>query len=299
MYIIGVLAAFISPAVHSLSNIFDAFIIGNLFKRTSTTIFYANITNIIGPLALLFYGPIHFLPLNTLPYAFLIGLINVGYLYPYYKALKTTDTSIITALFSLEKLFIPFWAYMIVGELLQPLQYIGLGIIIAASLVLNIDNSKKIKINSGFWLMLATSLLLSFETVFYKKILQQTDWISAAFWCTIITYVLRWFIFFNKKARQDIIKNFTLYKKHIKAFCFMEIFDQLGDLSPVFALAIIPVLVETSISSTQPIFVVIYGYLLTKLFGDKFRENLTRREIIKKFICFVLIGIGVNLAIGI
>ncbi|MBO4520953.1 MAG: hypothetical protein J5787_07070 [Alphaproteobacteria bacterium] len=299
MSIVGILAAFINPAAHSLSNIFDAYIIGNLFKKTSTAVFYANITNIIGPLALLFIGPIHLLPLSVLPYALLIGLINIGYLFPYYKALKTTDTSIVAALFSLERLFVPFWAYMIVGEIMKPVQYAGLGIIITASLVLNIENPKRVKINSGFWLMLSATVILSFETVLYKRILLQTDWVSAAFWCACLTYVFRWFILCHKSARQDIIKNLPEYKAHLAQFCFIEIFDQLGNLAPVFALASIPVLVETSITSTQPIFVMICGYFLTILFGNRFKENLSPREMIKKIICFILIGIGISLAIGI
>lgn len=299
MYLIGVLAAFISPASHSLSNIFDAYIIGNLFKKTSTTIFYANITNIFGPLALLLIGPVQFIPIDVVPYVILISLINVGYLFPYYCALKTTDTSVVAALFSLEKIFIPLWAYMIVNEILLPVQYCGLGIIIIASLVLNIENTSRIKINKGFWLMLLTAVMLSFENVFYKKILQQTDWVSAAFWSAILTCILRWTILFHKPNRLDITKNFQKYKTNFSKFCFIEIFDQLGNLAPVFALSSIPVLVETSISSTQPIFVIIYGYILTKLFGNNFKEKLSHQEIIKKIICFICIAAGVNLAIGI
>lgn len=298
MYLIGVLAGFISPAAHSLSNIFDAYITNNLFKKTSTTVFYGNVTNILGPLALMFIGSIHFIPLEIVPYAVLIGLINVAYLFPYYKALKMVDTSIVAALFSLEKIFIPFWAYMIVDEVLRPFQYLGLGIIVVASLVLNLENTKSIKINKGFWLMLLTAVMLSFENVFYKKMLQQTDWISAAFWCAMLTYIIRWGILFNKSARQDIIKNISKYKANFGKFCFIEVFDQLGNLAPVFVLSIIPVLVQTSISSTQSIFVIIYGYILSKLFGDRFKENMTRKEVIKKLICFIFIGIGVNLAIG-
>lgn len=48
----------------------------------------------------------------------------------------------------------------------------------------------------------------------------------------------------------------------------------------------------------QPIFVIVYGYILSRLFGDRFKEKLSRKEVIKKFVCFVFIGIGVNLAIG-
>lgn len=38
MYLIGVLAAFISPAAHSLSNIFDAYIICFIFIGTGVNL---------------------------------------------------------------------------------------------------------------------------------------------------------------------------------------------------------------------------------------------------------------------
>lgn len=299
MYLIGILAAFISPASHSLSNIFDAYITGNLFKKISTTIFYANLTNAFGFLALMLIGPIHLLPSGTVPYAILIGLINVAYLFPYYAALRTIDTSVVAALFSLERIFIPFWAYIIVGEIMQPIQYAGLGIIIVASVILNLDNPKKIRLNQGFWLMLLTAIMLSFESVFYKRMLQETDWISAAFWCSVLTFAIRWGVLLFKPLRQDVIQSFPKYKANFLKFCFIEIFDQLGNFGPIFALSILPVLVQISIGSTQPIFVIIYGFILAKLFGNRFKENLSKKDVIKKIICFIFIGIGINLAIGI
>ena len=106
MYLIGILAAFVSPAAHSLSNIFDAYIIEICLKNVNDR-FYANITNILGPFALLLIGPVHMLPVSAIPYVALIGLINVAYLFPYYAALKTTDTSIVAALFSFRKNIYP------------------------------------------------------------------------------------------------------------------------------------------------------------------------------------------------
>lgn len=146
--------------------------------------------------------------------------------------------------------------------------------------------------------MLIVAVMLSFEGTLYKRMLQESDWISAAFWCSVLTFVLRWSILFFKPMRQDIIQNFSKYKSNFSKFCFIEIFDQLGNLGPIFALSILPVLVEAGINSTQPVFVAIYCFILSKLFGNKFKENLSRRELIKKIVCFIFIGIGVNLAIG-
>ncbi len=298
MYFLGVLAAFISPASYSLSNIFDAYVTGHLFKKIATTIFYSNLTAVMGLMVLYLLGPIHLLSMDLLPYALLIAFIHVGYLFPYYLALKSVDTSIVAAMFSLDKIFIPVWAYLIVGECLSFSQYFGITLVIVFSLILNIEKPQKIKINRGFWLMLLVAFMLSFEGTFYKRLLIETDWISAAFWCSLFSFMGRLCLFFIKPMRQDIIENFSVYKRNFHRFCLIEVFDQLGYLGPIFALSLIPVLVEAGISSTQPIFVAFYGVIFTKIFGPLFKENLTKKNMIKKMICFIFIGVGVHLVIG-
>ena len=298
MYLMGVLAAFISPATHSLSNIFDAYIVGNLFKKVSTSIFFSNITNILGLVVLLMMGEVHLLSQQALPYAVLVSFISVFYLFPYYAALRETDTSVVAALFSLERVFVPVWAYLFIGEVVHSGQYVGLGIIIVTTVILNIQDPKKIKLNKAFWLMLFSAVILSFQGVLYKKVLQDTDWLSVAFWCFFMVFVIRWSMVLFKPLRRDVVAEFPKYKDNFGKFCLIAVIDQLGTLAPIYALSIVPVLVETSVSSTQPIFVVLYGIILAKLFGNKFKENLSRKDIIRKIICFTIIGIGVVLAVG-
>lgn len=72
-------------------------------------------------------GPVHWLSAEVLPYAVAVSFISVFYLFPYYAALRETDTSVVAALFSLERVFVPLWAYLIVGEVVKPSQYVGFG----------------------------------------------------------------------------------------------------------------------------------------------------------------------------
>ncbi len=298
MYVLGILAAFISPASHALSNIFDSYVTGNLFKKIPTMVFYANITNALGFLFLYATGPIYTLPPHLFILALIVALINFLYLFPYYMALQLIDTSIVAALFSLGQVFVPFLAYFIAGELLHPGQYIGFCIVLAFSVILNLENPKKLQLNRGFWLMLATAMVLSLENVLYKRILQEADWRSTAFWCLFLTFIIRFSIITMQRLRQDIVRNFSIYKANFGKFLFIEFFDQSGSIAPVFALSLIPVLVNESIDSTQPIFVIIYCFILSKFVGHKFNENLDRKEIIKKIICFIFIGIGICFTIG-
>lgn len=297
MNLLGILVAFISPAAHAVSNIFDAYVSGNVFKRISTTIFYINLTNILGILCLPLFGPIHSLSLLGWLFVLLLSFINIGYQFPYFAALKKTDTSVVAALFQMEKVFIPIWAFLIVGEVLHPFQYLGFGIIILFSLLLNINPKSHLKINTGFWLMCLVAIMLSFEGTFYKALLEHTDWVSAAFWVAVISFLVQFTMIFYRPLRTDIVKNFGKYRKKFNTFLFMEFFDQLGAFSPIFALSLIPVLVDSGIQSVQPIFVALYGVILARFFDKRFREDISRSAMIKKILCFVMIGIGVMMTL--
>ena len=93
MNLLGILVAFISPMAHAVSNIFDAYVSGTVFKRIPTTIFYVNLTNILGIICLPLFGSIHSLSPAAWLFVLLLSIINVGYQFPYFAALNKTDTS--------------------------------------------------------------------------------------------------------------------------------------------------------------------------------------------------------------
>ena len=297
MSLLGILVAFIGPMMWAVSNIFDSYVLGSVFKRVTTTIFYMNLTNILGLLCLPLFGPIHLLSPDMWVFVGLLSIIQIGYQFPYFAALNKLDTSVVAALFQLEKVFVPLWAFLIVGEALHPIQYLGFGIIILLSIFLNISHENRIKINSGFWLMCLASIMLSFEGSFYKVLLENTNWVSVAFWVMVTSFVAQFTMLFVRPLRQDIVKNFGTYRRKFGMFVLMECFDRLAAISLVFALALIPIIVDSGIQSVQPIFVAIYGIILAKLFGKRFHEDISRPIMIKKILCFIMISIGVMMTV--
>ena len=150
--------------MHSLSCIIDAHFSNSIFNKTTSLIFYATITNIIIiPFLFLFGTP----TLPSLTVIFIVGAIDVFYQIPYYIALRKVDTLITVALFSLGEVSVPILAYFIVGEKLSIMQYVGFGIILLSSFLLNF-NRKQLKLNIAFFLMLIMSLALSLASVLEK-----------------------------------------------------------------------------------------------------------------------------------
>lgn len=291
-----VLIAFLTPILHALSCIVDAHFSNNIFKKVPSLVFYATISNIIIiPFLFLFGTPI-IPPLEILAILFIISLIEVCYQIPYYHALRNIDTSIVVALFSLGKITIPVLAYFIVNENLTLIQYCGFGIILLSTFLLNFD-IKKLKINIAFFLMLVVSLLLSLSSVLSKYSLQSVDFVTVLFWGSLFATSISLSLLFLPQYRTDIISSFPQYKKRIKLFLSNEILNQGGTLAGTIALAHLPVLAVKSIGSSQSIFTLLLGFVLYKIFGNRFKENLTRQEVIKKLISFTAIIIGINMVL--
>ncbi len=292
-----VLIAFLTPLLHALSCIVDAHFSNNIFKKIPSLVFYATISNVIIVPFLFFFGTPSIPSLEILAVLFAIALIEVCYQIPYYHALRNIDTSIVVALFSLGKITIPALAYFIVDEKLSLTQYFGFGIILLSTFILNFD-IRKLKINAAFFLMLVVSVLLSLSSVLSKYSLQNVDFVTVVFWISIFATSISLSLLLLPQYRIDIISIFPRYKKRIKLFLSNEILNQAGTLAATISLTYLPVLTVKSIGSSQSIFTLLLGFVLYKIFGNRFNENLTRHDVIKKLISFSVIIIGIYMVLS-
>lgn len=272
--------SFFAPILHSLSCIIDAHFSNSIFNKTTSLIFYATITNIIIIPFLFLFGTPTLPSWSSLTVIFIVEAIDVFYQIPYYLALRKVDTSITVALFSLGKVSVPILAYFIVGEKLSIMQYVGFGIILLSSFLLN-SNRKQLKLNIAFFLMLIVSLALSLASVLEKYSLKEIDFVTLIFWMVLFSTSISFSFLFIKNIRQDIIDTFPKYKKAISLFLSNEVLSQGGSLAMIIALSQLPVLTIKSINSSQSIFTLLFGFVLYKIFGDRFKENLTRDKVIK------------------
>ncbi len=293
------LIAFIAPMLHAVSNILDARVSNFLFKSNSATIFYLGITNLFVLPFLVMMGGVEILSVSVhvWPILFVVALFEILYQIPYFKSLKRIDTSVVGAMFSLGKILLPIFAYIIVGEQLSFWQYVGFFIIIAATLFLNLKKGVSIQINFAFYLMLIASLMITLNTIFSKKALLEMNWLSFSFYYIVLSDVFLFLALAHPKFLKNIKKDFKVFKKNFSLLMLMEIVDRAAVLTGIYALSMLPVMVRAGISSTTPIFVLFYSLVLYKIFGSKFKENLSKDEMIKKLFCFFFIIVGVVLTV--
>ncbi len=301
MNILGMIANFGKTMIYGVVNIFDSYIVGDVFKRSATTVFYYGLTNLIAlPVILMFGAP----SIPTWPIALLIlasCLIEVLYQFPYYRSLKETDTSIVIAMLSFGQILLPVFAYFILGEQITNFQLIGFFIVILFSMILNLGteakSNKKIKLNAAFFLMFIVAFILSFEDVISKKALLETGWVTFMFWYVLLTSCLSAAVYLYPKNRAEIKKSSVVFKKRWKTFIGIEILNQSANMLSRYALAVLPIIAYSVIDGLQPLFVLIFGIIISRLKLFKVHEKIDFKNIGKKIICFGFILLGIYLTV--
>src|SRR3989344_4715022 len=168
-----IFVALLEPVLFAFSNVIDSHLSNRLFKSPWVlTVLVASSNALFLPIVWLLDRP-ELIGVSLLPYVILVAFIELFYAYPYYKALQHDDTSVAVSLFSLGRIFVPILAFFLVGESLQPVQYLGFAIITFASAALTFNPTSNLRLNKSFFYMLLASTLLAVEVVVYKYIFNQ------------------------------------------------------------------------------------------------------------------------------
>lgn len=283
-----IFASLLAPFFHSAANILDSHLANNLFRRKSTLIFYSSLFNVIFLPLLFFFGMPHMPSGHSFMIYAAIAVINVAYLYPYYKALEASDTSIVTALFSVGNIFVPILAYFIVGEVLAPLQYVGVGVVTALAVIIGIEKGERFRVTASFWWMLGCSFILSLEAVLYKYSFIAEDWVTSFFWPALFSFILVLPLLFFIWARRDIAESRKRFVKSLPVFSLEEFVTFLGSSAGTYAASVGPVTVVSIIGELQALFVLLWAKVFGRYAPFAMKETIDGKATTRKIILFIL-----------
>lgn len=291
MFWIGV--ALLGPILHAWSNIIDTYLTNRLVRNIWSLGFFTGLFSVIFlPLVILVQRP-DMPPMELFPYFFLIGAIEIFYLFPYFKALQEVDTSIVASLFSLGKFFVPIFSYLFIGEVLQPSQYVGFSLIVLSSLLLSVSKVEKIRVNRAFFYMLFSSSLLAVEAVIYTFVLERTSWSTTVVSTSTFSFLIAMSFLCIPKVRQNISDQVRQLRPVAGLFTLNELLAFGGNVVSPYVISLVPATLAKSIDGFQPFFVLVYAIIFRRYLPGVFRESINRRVIAKKFILFGCMIIGV------
>lgn len=224
------------------------------------------------------------------------GVLTIIFYYFYFRTLQTDEPSVAVALMSLAPAIVPFLAFYFLGELLNPMQYIGLGIILLMSFILSLVDSKKVKFSKAVPFAVVGSIVYAVDSILAKYAYQQAEfrdvfvWVAFGFGIGGLAFLL-----LGKSRNREFKKVVKKAPLIILLFLVLaELINIAAELSQGFAISHGPVSLVRAIEGTQPLFILFIGIILQPFFPKNFRETKDKR-FIKKVLCMVGILVGLVL----
>ena len=292
--------AFLAPFFFGAANVLDTYLSNRIFRRPATLVFFSSLFNIFFALCVVFIWRPAFPSFSVLPWILAIGLTDILYLYPYYRALQEGDTSVVSALFTLGKVFTPILAFFLVGEKLTFVQYMGFFIVILGGTLLSVERTRRhISFNAAFWYMALASFLVTLEAVFYKYVFEQgTPWATAVSGGYAAAFGVGLLLLTVPRIRADIISSARAFRRKIPLFALEELFTFTGIGTFAYAVSLAPVSLVRGIDAFSPFFILLAAFALRKALPGVFKEHVERGIIIKKLFLFAVMVAGIVLIVS-
>lgn len=298
------LLALIPAALFAAVNHIDKHLLERFFKGRAigSLLIFSSLIGI--PVALgiaifnpeVFSVPDHYAWLNILS-----GMIYICSLIPYMHSLDTDEASIVSPLFLMTPVISFILGFLFLRETLTLLQFMGAMIIVLGSIILSLDitEGQKLRIKRkilGY--MFLASVLTAINGFLFKLIAVNTGFLTTVFWEYIgFICIAVIFLAFVRSYRDSFISVLKQNKLSVIGLNGInEIVAVSAKVSFHFASLTAPLALVFCISeSFQPLFVFLFGILITMFFPSLGQERITKRHLVHKFVSISILGIGLYL----
>ena len=295
------LYAFSGPVMWAISTHIDKFLVDKYFRDSDTAVLMV-FTALLGVIALpviWFFDPKVFgLSLTATMVMTLSGILYMGAMLFYLRAIQSEEASVVAPLFQANTLFTFVLGVVILHELPRWQQLLGAGLVIGGALGLSLD--KKLHLTSFkprlVLLMLAATFAVALSSVVFKFFAVQDEFWSTTFWTFVGEGLFGAAILAMPQYRRQFM---TLFRRNPGAVIGVNAANELinlgGGLGVRYASLLAPVALVSAISATTTFFVFLFAILLTVFFPKIGREELSARNVVQKALGGLLIMAGVVL----
>jgi uncharacterized membrane protein len=285
--------ALATPALYSVTNFIDKFLIEKKIKEPILIISLSGfISFVLGIIIFLVRGFRFFEPTQIGLIVF-AGIILDFYLLPYFKALKIDDASRIVPLFQFVPVFVLVMSYLFLKEVLTIDQLVGFVLILCGGFILSVKKveGKIFKPRLSFWYMIAASFLYALVGVIFRFVVRVED-----FWTTLAYQyfgmgigAVALLIFFLTKNRYFKIVGL---KSSMGIMVVNSGIAILAQMAEVYAISLVPVAFVSIVGGVQPLFVLLFGIMLSMWFPKIIKEDISKSVVGIKLLSILLIFIG-------
>lgn len=289
--------ALAAPILYGITNFIEKFLIDKKVKDPIIVPIFAVVPAFFISLFILFLNGFPIIFLGHLVPIVVSGIFLELYLVPYFIALSLEDASRIIPLFEFIPIFILAMSYIFLGETLRTNQFLGFLFIFIGALILGAKRveGKIFKLRKAVYLMLLSGFLFSITSIIFKFVV-----VKESFWITIAYQFLgialgALLLMAVPKYRRMVFRDAKFAGLQIWGLLTLnEIIALTAQSALGFAYLLAPVALVSVIGSTQPLFVMIYGIILSVWFPHIVKEDIQKSTILVKLAAIILIIIGVS-----
>ena len=293
--------AFSGPVLWAASTHIDKFLVDRYFRDSDTAvlmIFTALAGVVMLPFIAVLAPQTFSQSLAGILVMTLSGLLYMGAMLFYLRAIQSEEASVIAPLFQTSAVFTLLLAYLLLGEIPGWHGIVGIGLIVASVVSLTIDpgGSRPIR-RQTVALMTCATFVVALSSVLFKYFAVRSDYWSTTFWTFVGEAIFGAGILALPSYRRQFA---TLLRTNTSALLSInganELINLGGGLGVRFASLMAPVAVVSAVSSTTTLFVFAFGVLLSWFAPAIAREDLSRNNLLRKGIAAAVAAAGVVLA---
>lgn len=293
------LIALIAPALWSISNHLDKYLLGKYFHGGgigALMIFSSLIGFFIAPIIYVFFPEVINIDWNFGLLVMANGFLYVLGFLPYFYALQKDEASVVVPLFQTIPVFSYILGLIFLNEVLAVKQILASLLIIGGAFWLSMDlNNGKIKLKQDvFWLMFLTSFFVALNGLIFKYVAIRSDFWTTSFWeylgMAMLAIVLYSFVPSYRKQFRYIMQTNKVPVLGLNGF--NEVVNIVAKFCMNFATLLAPLALVWVVNGFQPFFVFVYGIFLTVFFPKLGEENITRKILVQKLTAIVVMFLG-------
>jgi drug/metabolite transporter (DMT)-like permease len=296
-----VVFAFSGPVLWAISVHLDKYLVERFFKESNVAVMLL-FTAFVGVLLLPFiwlYEPSVTAPgAGNIALIILAGLLYMGAMLLYLRALQTEEASVVAPYFQAGPLFGYGLAYLVLGETLTGRQLAGGILIVLGALIVSIRyeyGARMFKVRLAA-LMLTCGFAGALSALIFKIFAVDVEFWTTTFWMYVGEAIFGCALLLVPMYRRQLLATLRVNTAALLSINGSNEFINLGGgLGNRYALMFAPLSIVQAIGSTTTLFVFAFGVVLSLVWPGLGRENLSGRELLKKGIAAVLVAFGVAL----
>jgi len=289
--------AILPYALYSVTNYIEKFIVDKEVGEPATlTILSGFLTIIVAVFLFLIKG----LPLVAPFQAFIllvIGMLLIFYYIPYFKALSLDDASRVVPLYQFYPIFSLVLSFIFLHQGLKGIQLIGFFLITIGGFLLGTEKvtGKIFSLRKSFWYMMLASLMYACTGILFKFVTVSDFWVSMSYQTLGIAFG-GFLLFLYSPYRKVFLRDMkTIKKKVVVALTASQWITLLADFSYFYAITLTSVAIVSVMQGTQPLFLLLFGLILTLFFPQIIKEDISRKTLCTKLVAVILLFAGIIL----